>query len=242
MTKWPVMKLCEKQLRDVNPNDVLCDGLFRSCDTYKGGGGYDQFPAIYGRRNPGEGPVNKQFVVQLKGCPLHCPYCYVTPDGVDKGECVQCDTGFMVEQFQKTGLPVFHLMGGAPALYLESWPELIDTLPHGTVFHSDFLLVEKEYDERVLDEISEYPYQLHAVSIKGTPETLKKNTGKNPSIRLMLNNIHKLYMNSIPFYITFTGMSMQERAWWDNLLTYEYGNGIMADSFPIEVRHYKALE
>lgn len=42
--KWPVVPLSEGQLKDVNPADILEEGLYRKCDTYRGGGGYDQFP------------------------------------------------------------------------------------------------------------------------------------------------------------------------------------------------------
>ena len=29
--KWPVVKLCEAQLQDVNKSDILNDGLYRKC-------------------------------------------------------------------------------------------------------------------------------------------------------------------------------------------------------------------
>lgn len=45
--KWKVVPICDKQMKDVNPSDVLNDGLYRKCDVYKGGGGYDMFPSIY---------------------------------------------------------------------------------------------------------------------------------------------------------------------------------------------------
>lgn len=47
MYSWKVMYLCDKQLRDVNPSDIIKNGLYRRCDTYKGGGGYDKFSDIY---------------------------------------------------------------------------------------------------------------------------------------------------------------------------------------------------
>ena len=40
---WPVVPLCKAQLEDVNPLDVLNDGLYRRCNKYKFGGGYDKF-------------------------------------------------------------------------------------------------------------------------------------------------------------------------------------------------------
>jgi hypothetical protein len=35
MFKWPVVPLCEAQLKDVRPEDVLEGGLYRKCDTGK---------------------------------------------------------------------------------------------------------------------------------------------------------------------------------------------------------------
>ncbi len=122
---WPVVPICERQRRDVNPDDLLEDGLYRKCNTYKGGGGYDMFPAIYRRRHRRLDPTTQlavQFVVQLQGCPLDCPWCYVTRDGV-LGEPVQRTTNELVSAFERSGLTVFHLMGGAPALFLVLWPE-----------------------------------------------------------------------------------------------------------------------
>ena len=78
---WPIVPLCKKQLLDINLNDILENGLYRLCNTYKGGGGYDKFPVIYEKRY-GINPGGNQFVVQLYGCPLKCSYCYVTINGI----------------------------------------------------------------------------------------------------------------------------------------------------------------
>lgn len=63
---FEVMRLCPAQLLDINHADILEGGLYRKCNTYKGGGGYDQFPAIYQRRFGPTPGLNNQFVVQLK--------------------------------------------------------------------------------------------------------------------------------------------------------------------------------
>jgi hypothetical protein len=47
---WPVVPLCKNQLRDIKEEDILEKGLYRLCNTYKGGGGYDQFNKIYEKR------------------------------------------------------------------------------------------------------------------------------------------------------------------------------------------------
>ena len=119
MHKWPVVPLCKNQLKDVRPEDVLNNGLYRKCDIYRGGGGYDQFNKIWEKRK-GYRISPKQFVVQLAGCPLHCPYCYVTPDGIN-GKVVFKTTDEILTDYKDSNLQVFHLMGGAPALYLSHW-------------------------------------------------------------------------------------------------------------------------
>lgn len=241
---WNVMKLCDAQLRDINPADVLNNGLYRKCNTYKGGGGYDQFPAIYAKRNNiAETGLNNQFVVQLRGCPLRCPYCYVTQEGVSTGECVDVSTDDLIKDYNDSNCHVFHLMGGAPALYMENWAELIHGL-NDSIFHSDFLLLEKSYDISVLKEIAGYKNALYAVSIKGsTPEEFKKNTGVDLNERLLFSNLEKLYSYKIPFYITFTGMSDESIQTFKNkALTLLGNNDIFRDSFKIDLVHYKALD
>ena len=42
-------------------------------------------------------------------------------------------------QAYKSKLDVFHLMGGAPALYIEHWIEILEKLPENIPFHSDLL-------------------------------------------------------------------------------------------------------
>jgi hypothetical protein len=34
MSNWPVVPLSEKQLKDVNPEDILENGLYRKCNIY----------------------------------------------------------------------------------------------------------------------------------------------------------------------------------------------------------------
>ncbi len=80
---WKVVPLSEGQLQDVNPKDILEDGLYRMCNSYKGGGGYDKFPDFVQHFYRLEkDKYSKQFIVQLFGCNLDCPYCYVTREGV----------------------------------------------------------------------------------------------------------------------------------------------------------------
>lgn len=239
--KWPVVPLCERQLRDVNPKDVLCDGLYRRCDIYKGGGGYDKFEAIYRRRYPGNEPLNEQFVVQLQGCPLRCSYCYVTQDGI-LGKPTKVDTKQLVSDFKQTGYPVFHLMGGAPAIYLHYWPELGKQLD-GAAFHSDMLLCEGMYDYRDLEKIAAIPNSLHAVSIKGCDEgEYLRNTGVHIPMSLIEYNLDSLVETGVPFYITFTGMSAESIQKFKDKIIPRYKEDVFKDSFSIDLVHYKALD
>lgn len=218
--KWPVMPLCEKQLRDVNPSDILEDGLYRKYDTCKGGGGYDQFNAIAEKRIPEYQLMSQQFVVQLYGCTMACPYCYVTEDGIF-GEPTMRSTKQLIAAYNATGLDVFHLMGGAPAIYMAKWPEISSKVK---VFHSDFILNEEEYDPQILRDIK----GLHAVSIK-------EHTKASPKV---MDNIDTLLESPVQFYFTFTGECLE----WKKRIEDTWGTKALADSFTIPIMHYKALE
>lgn len=246
MHKWPVVPICEAQKLDVNPEDLLNNGLYRQCDTYKGGGGYDQFPAIFKKRFPGtsQWEINRQFVVQLAGCPLSCPYCYVTEEGVN-GTSEKVDTYTLISDFAKTGLPVFHLMGGAPALHLEYWDEITAQLRPNEIFHSDMLLCEGYYDSLVLKRLREsHVKQLHAVSIKGaTRSQYVERTGTDVNFEGMFSNLIRLQESKLPFYVTFTGMSDEEIEWFkQEAQLYGVKSAAWDDSFSINLIHYKALD
>jgi hypothetical protein len=223
MFTWPVMPLCEAQLKDVRPEDVLNNGLYRKCNIYRGGGGYDKFPTIYKERTSHDlNPT--QFVVQLKGCPLKCPYCYVTNKGV-LGEEVPVPTRDILNAYEDSGLEVFHLMGGAPALYLEHWNELAYNV---NVFHSDFLLIEKPYDKYILDDTP----GLHAVSIK------ESKIYNSIQMDLFWSNLYLLFKSDLNWYFTFTGPcdDMKKR------IVERYGEHSIDDSFDIEIKEYRALK
>lgn len=239
---WPVVPICERQLRDVNPADLLNGGLYRRCNTYKGGGGYDQFPAIYKKRFGHTRPLNDQFVVQLKGCYFNCPYCYVTRDGVN-GEATLVSTEQLVSDFIDSGCSVFHLMGGAPDIYYEHWSELMQALPHDTVFHSDLMLCGHEYKPAVLKSWNKFNY-LYAVSIKGgTTEEFRAMTRTDPDWGLMLKNLLLLYHYGVNFYVTFTGMTEETIHRFKGMARLWYiPDSVFNDSFTISIKHYKALD
>ena len=207
MTIWKVVPLCEKQLRDVNPSDILNNGLYRRCNVYKSGGGYDLFPII-SEKLLGKN-LSNQFVVQLFGCNLNCPYCYVTRDGVF-GEWVEVSTTKLIEDFALSNQEVFHLMGGAPAIYLDSWIDILQKLPDDKVFTSDLMLSEGEYPEETLVELSKFQNSIFAVNIKGlTEEEYLNNTGTSMNKELILSNLTKVKASGIKFYITFTNCSKE---------------------------------
>lgn len=244
--KWKVVPICDRQLRDVNPEDILNDGLYRKCNIYKGGGGYDKFSDIYRYRNESNDNrnYNNQFVVQLYGCTLNCPYCYVTHDGV-YGEYISVDTQKLLSDFYKSKLDVFHLMGGAPAIYMEHWYEILDELKDIYPFHSDFLCVEKEYDVNVLKELAKYKNSLYAVSIKGsTKKEFQRNTGRELDENLFWSNLEKLWEYKVPAYLTFTGMDTDSikhfREKLESKFPTNYGK-ILENSFAINLVKYKAL-
>ncbi len=243
MYNWKVMHLCDKQLRDVNTGNILNNGLYRRCDTYKGGGGYDKFSDIYKNRTGQTKEYNEQFVVQLKGCPLRCPYCYVTKDGVHTGVYSEIPTKQLIKDFHNSNLPVLHLMGGAPALYINHWKEILEKLEPQFVFHSDLLLLESEYPKKTIEELAKYNNSLYAVSIKGgTNEEFKKNTGIDLNENLFWKNFNTIVDCKLPFYLTFTGMTEESTKLFKNILIQRYGKHILDDSFSIRLIEYEALK
>lgn len=231
---FKVVPICEKQRRDINPKHILCDGLYRTCDVYKGGGGYDAFPNICKKRIKDVNPV--QFVVQLYGCPFRCSYCYVTPDGITGGYKLVSSED-MLTAYEDSGCEVFHLMGGAPALYMKDWKEIITKVK---LFHSDFLLVEGEYDEEVLETINKKNC-LYAVSIKGsTPEEYETVTGVKVDFDLLKRNLHRLINANVNFYITFTGMTIDSVNAFKATMNLE--ESCYEDSFIINLVNYEALK
>ena len=238
--KWKVAPIQGRQLLDVREEDLFGD--FRLCETYRGGGGYDQFPKIFKRRSPSAmGDFSKQFVVQLYGCPLDCPYCYVTRDGVF-GKYVEYTTPELIDAFMSSDTSVFHLMGGAPALYLDKWFEIVDNLPNNAVFHSDLMLVEKEYKVAWLTRINK-PNVLLAVNIKGvTKEDFHRNTNRKLDLDLFWFNMDVVYLSGINFYFTYTNPDMDYLDYFERSLVHRYGHGILRDSYVIDLIKYKALE
>ncbi len=243
---WKVVPLSAGQLLDVRPEDILENGLYRRCSTYRGGGGYDRFPAVAARRLGGHADdYAEQFVVQLFGCNLDCPYCYVTRAGV-WGAPVKVSTGELVSAFIRSGAPVFHLMGGAPALQLPWWGELIGELyrrANGMVFHSDLMLSEARYIAGEMEGISR-PACLYAVNVKGlTAAEWEKNTRKPFNAGLFWFNLRLLQSYGVPAYITFTGVdSSRLNGFWNEAEHRGVDSAYwVQDSYVIDLIDYDAV-
>ena len=222
--KWKVVPICKEQLLDINKEDILNSGLYRYCDIYKGGGGYDQFNKIFKRRY-GQPIKSKQFVVQLFGCPLSCPYCYVTKNGVF-GKYQEITTKELLNAYKQANTDVFHLMGGAPALYLNHWKDLCESTIID-VFHSDFLLIENTYEYKWLNNLC----GLHAVSLK------ERYLYTENQIKLLWDNLYKIIKSNVNFYITFTGKDE-----FSDEIYNKFGNDVLQDSFVIKIKKYNALQ
>lgn len=243
---WKVVSLSPGQKLDVREKDMLAGDLYRVCDTYRGGGGYDHFPKIAGRWF-GEENHHLQFIVQLYGCNLDCPYCYVTREGV-WGKPTKQSTRQLVEWFVYSGATVFHLMGGAPALQMKHWPDLIDRLysevKGSWLFHSDLLLSEGVYDPSVLMEIAR-DRCIYAVNIKGlTEEEHYRNTRKHFQSDLMWFNLRQLINAAVPFYITFTAVNAEhvKRFWNDFCWHFPQAYSRQRENaYNIDLIQYKAL-
>lgn len=245
--RWKVVPISEGQLMDVRKSDLLNGGLFRKCSTYRGGGGYDKFPKIACKRFGGEeSDYNEQFIIQIFGCNLDCPYCYVTRAGV-WGNFELVDTVSLVKYFLESKQKVLHLMGGAPALQLKFWPELmneLEELDNNYIFHSDFMLTENVYDKKILREISHHKRALFALNIKGLTEVeYFENTRKKLDVDLFWENWRKIENENINYYVTFTACDEKNLNGFLERLRYE---GLdytkcLKDSFNIELIEYNAL-
>lgn len=137
LTSIPISKIGEVQKRDIeNDQDmgIVCyDEYARICTTNTGSRRDigDRSPYRMARLFGGMWQdYNNQYVIQVAGCPLDCPYCYV--DNLEENahwtvaSIVNNFLAFsqMAVDFFHEPLNVLHLMGGAPAIYCSFWPKL----------------------------------------------------------------------------------------------------------------------
>jgi organic radical activating enzyme len=249
MYKFKVCPVQGRQLLDVRPEDIFGD--FRICDTYRGGGGYDKLPSIIEKRDilsAEDGVLSntaKQFVVQLYGCHLRCPYCYVTKDGIF-GDYTEYTASELILEFTRAreehNVGVFHLMGGAPGLYMKHWSSIIDRLPDDVVFTSDLLLTEGIYDKYVLSTIRS-KRSIYAINIKGlTERDYFNNTDIWPDWPAFWINLERVINSGLNFYLTFTNPDLSLMELFSDKLKRLFGDSIMDDSFIIDIKQYEAIK
>lgn len=218
MIKVPIAKIGETQRIDIEKSSgiVFYDDIGRICTVVKGKETFDErgdkSPHRMARLFGGNWKdYNHHFIVQVAGCPLKCPYCYVdnlepdlyfTADGlVDKfiefKEKVKAKFGIK--------LNVFHFMGGTPGRYAEFWPELRKSLDEkglkDTILFSDVILVENYfYKVRPREHLNLHHFLLTGC-LKGTN---KQNFIKNTGWDLFEQSLRELshYLSAPNFYLT----------------------------------------
>jgi len=154
-------------------------------------------------------------------------------------------TSELVQAFEASKCGVFHLMGGAPALYMHQWEGLLEQL-NGAVFHSDLLLLERVYGgiQGEIRRLANYPHTLYAVSIKGaTRKEYLDNTNTKMDMHYLWYNLDVLVESGLNFYFTFTGMSPLSIEQFKDYVMARYKDPtLLDDAFAIDLVHYKALD
>lgn len=132
-------------------------------------------------------------------------------------------------------------MGGAPAIYLDNWNEIIKRLPAYAVFHSDFLLTEHKYARATLELLALQPNCLFAVDVKGTdPENYLANTRRPFNADLFWYNFTLLRETGVNFYVTFTAPNPDTYKSFVMEMTDRLGSCVMDDAFTINLIDYDA--
>lgn len=230
--KWPLIPLCRRQMKDVHKDAVWGNGLYHLWDT--NAGHHDEFPQVAKKRGIKGKDLNMQFVVQVKGCPLRCEYCNVTKKGVH-GDATIADPVEIMVNFKESTCKVFHLSGGAPAIYLEHWRELAERIPANKIFHSDFILVEREYKPEWLQGLDKKNF-LFAVNLKS-----QKHLGINFDWPLALYNLSLLRDAGMNYYVTFTGMTNKEYEFYIRWMVNCGFGDCLRDSFRIPIKQYRSM-
>ncbi len=158
----PISKIGPVQLRDVENSTGLVyhDEYYRLCEVVKSDKAFDnrgdcspyRMASLFG----GDWrDYNYHFIVQVAGCPLSCPYCYVDNFKIDLQISIAAlvndfvEFREMIRSLYSIDVRVFHLMGGAPAVYAECWPEIrhaLDALgQEDVILFSDVVFVENRY-------------------------------------------------------------------------------------------------
>lgn len=201
-----IVPFCKKQLLDIRPEDIVSPYI-RKCDISRAMNGVDKFTDAYEKRF-GIRPHNVHYIAQTYGCSRSCGYCYVTHEGIwgSPNTYIKHVIAYHIFKDLRPSAPentVYHLMGGAPAFWINDWLDVWYGLPDTGIFHSDFLLNEMLYEahERTFDQLKKHDRQLHAVGLKEQRSWSK----------LELVNLEFLQRSGLPFYLTFTGCIDHQR-------------------------------
>jgi hypothetical protein len=159
------------------------------------------------------------------------------------GKYVEYSSEQLVDEFLRaTQCGVFHLMGGAPALYIYDWPDLLKKFPSQYIFHSDLMLSDRVYTDVIIQNINRRN-TIYAVNIKGiTDENYYNNTGCKPDWDKMWSNLDTIVDNNLNFYLTFTNPDLSYYDEFVRQLMTTYDRRIMDDSFIINLVDYDALK
>ena len=232
---WSVQKICDEQIvnQNINKKDLLCNGYLRRYRTNIEDN-TDRLEEIYNKRNNTSRELNNQFIVQLRGCPLHCTYCPLTQKGVLGRDFKIFETRTLIKEYVRSGCNVFHLSGGAPGIYLNHFEEIISNLDD-QLFHSVLMLNERVYTRDTINRLSKYDNILLTVSVKGvTKDEYLKNTGVEFDEGLFWTNLDMLVSYKIPFYFTFTNVSNSNANLFREKVIDRYGNDdILDDAYAI---------
>ena len=225
----PISRIGELQRKDIE-NDralggIVCyDNFARVCTVHTGSHRDigDSSPFRMAEMFGGEWQdYNHHFVIQLSGCLLDCPYCYV--DNLEK------DTSFsaisMVELYKAirrealtnfgVSIKVLHVMGGAPAVYCEFWPELREELDSqgydNVVIFSNVILVEAIAGVEPWLHMN-LPRFIVEGCLKGTNrENFKQNTNRDLFVLAKLSL--KEYLPLENFYLTLLNHDEADLPW-----------------------------
>jgi len=201
-------KIGPLQIKDIEDSSgiIFYDKFARVCSVIKQPDALDnredkspyRMAELFGRNYL---DYNNHFIVQVAGCPFHCPFCYVD----NKKQDAIFTAKEIVAKFRHFrrfyNLNVLHLMGGAPGFYCEIWPELRQTLDDNgfseVILFSDVILVENHYyGLRPWQYLNLHHFMLTG-GLKGTSvPNFVKNTG-------MPEDLYKGVLEELRHYIVY---------------------------------------
>lgn len=213
--KVPISKIGELQRKDIEDSSgiVLYDDYARICTVVKPNGGIgDRSPYRMAEMFGGEWQdYNNQYVIQVAGCPLDCPYCYV--DNLEEDTywtAVSVVENFLAFRWQfraeyHESLKVLHFMGGAPGIYCAFWPELRAEMDlcglENVILFTNVILVEW----RLRGVLPWHFMTLHNFVVEGCLKgTSRKNFIRNTRCDLFEDAVSELreYVPYENFYLT----------------------------------------